>query len=58
MNPGRLALVLSRRELLPWTLAGCALGLVEGATAAVLPPVPVITADLPALDAALAKMAP
>ena len=33
---GRLALVLSRRELLPWTLAGCALGLVEGATAAVL----------------------
>jgi hypothetical protein len=36
MNPGRLALALYRRELAPWTLAGCALGLVEGATAAVL----------------------
>lgn len=36
MNPGRPALALYRRELLPWTLAGCALGLVEGATAAVL----------------------
>jgi hypothetical protein len=36
MNPGRLALALYRRELVPWLLAGCALGLVEGATAAVL----------------------
>lgn len=36
MTPGRPALALYRRELLPWTLAGCALGLVEGATAAVL----------------------
>jgi hypothetical protein len=36
MNPGRLALGLYRRELGPWLLAGCALGMVEGATAAVL----------------------
>lgn len=36
MRPGRAALALYRRELWPWTLAGCALGLVEGATAAVL----------------------
>jgi MFS family permease len=31
-----MANALYRRELLPWTLAGCALGLVEGAAAAVL----------------------
>lgn len=36
MTPGRLALALYRRELIPWTLGGCALGMVEGATAAVL----------------------
>jgi hypothetical protein len=36
MKPGRSAQALYRRELLPWTLAGCALGLVEGAAAAVL----------------------
>jgi MFS family permease len=35
-DPSQLALALHRRELLPWALAGCALGLVEGATAAVL----------------------
>ncbi len=35
-GPSQLALALYRRELLPWALAGCALGLVEGATAAVL----------------------
>lgn len=34
--PSPVALALYRRELLPWALAGCALGLVEGATAAVL----------------------
>lgn len=34
--PSRLALALYRRELLPWALAGGALGLVEGAAAAVL----------------------
>jgi hypothetical protein len=34
--PSPLAQALFRRELLPWTLAGCTLGLVEGATAAVL----------------------
>jgi hypothetical protein len=36
MIPGKAALALYRREMLPWLLAGCALGLVEGATAAVL----------------------
>jgi hypothetical protein len=36
MNPGKAALALYRREMLPWLLAGCALGMVEGATAAVL----------------------
>jgi hypothetical protein len=36
MTPGKLALALYRREMLPWLLAGCALGMVEGATAAVL----------------------
>jgi len=36
MSPGRPALALYRRELGPWLLAGCALGMVEGATAAVL----------------------
>jgi hypothetical protein len=36
MTTGRVALALYRRELLPWLLAGCALGMVEGATAAVL----------------------
>ncbi|MEO6079853.1 MAG: MFS transporter [Steroidobacteraceae bacterium] len=35
-GPSQLALALYRRELLPWALAGCTLGLVEGATAAVL----------------------
>ena len=35
-NPASAALVLYRRELLPWALAGGALGLVEGAAAAVL----------------------
>jgi MFS family permease len=34
--PGPVVMALYRRELLPWTLAGCTLGLVEGATAAVL----------------------
>jgi MFS family permease len=34
--PSQLAVALYRRELLPWMLAGCTLGLVEGATAAVL----------------------
>ena len=36
MKAGRPALALYRRELVPWLLAGCALGMVEGATAAVL----------------------
>jgi MFS family permease len=35
-RPSQVALALYRRELLPWALAGCTLGLVEGATAAVL----------------------
>jgi hypothetical protein len=35
-GPSPLALALYRRELLPWALIGCTLGLVEGATAAVL----------------------
>jgi MFS family permease len=35
-GPSQVALALYRRELLPWALAGCALGMVEGATAAVL----------------------
>ncbi len=35
-DPSQLAVALYRRELLPWALAGCTLGLVEGATAAVL----------------------
>ncbi len=35
-DPGQVAIALYRRELLPWLLAGCTLGLVEGATAAVL----------------------
>jgi hypothetical protein len=35
-RPSHVVLALYRRELLPWALAGCALGLVEGATAAVL----------------------
>jgi MFS family permease len=35
-GPSQVALALYRRELLPWALAGCTLGLVEGATAAVL----------------------
>jgi MFS family permease len=35
-DPSQLAVALYRRELLPWLLAGCTLGLVEGATAAVL----------------------
>lgn len=35
-GPSQLALALYRRELLPWALVGCTLGLVEGATAAVL----------------------
>jgi MFS family permease len=35
-DPSQLAVALYRRELLPWTLVGCTLGLVEGAAAAVL----------------------
>jgi MFS family permease len=35
-RPSQVALALYRRELLPWALSGCTLGLVEGATAAVL----------------------
>jgi MFS family permease len=35
-GPSQVVLALYRRELLPWALAGCALGMVEGATAAVL----------------------
>ena len=35
-QPSQLALALHRRELIPWALAGVALGLVEGAAAAVL----------------------
>jgi MFS family permease len=35
-EPSTLAQALYRRELIPWTLAGCTLGLVEGATAAIL----------------------
>jgi hypothetical protein len=35
-DPSQVAIALYRRELLPWMLAGCALGMVEGATAAVL----------------------
>ena len=35
-DPNQLEVALYRRELLPWMLAGCALGMVEGATAAVL----------------------
>jgi MFS family permease len=35
-RPSPLAQALYRREILPWTLGGFALGLVEGATAAVL----------------------
>jgi MFS family permease len=35
-DPSQLAFALYRRELLPWLLVGCTLGLVEGATAAVL----------------------
>jgi MFS family permease len=35
-GPSQVALALYRRELLPWALVGCTLGLVEGATAAVL----------------------
>jgi hypothetical protein len=35
-GPSQVALALYRRELLPWALAGCALGMVEGAAAAVL----------------------
>ncbi len=35
-DPSQVALALYRRELLPWTLIGCTLGLVEGAAAAVL----------------------
>jgi hypothetical protein len=35
-DPSQVALGLYRRERLPWLLAGCTLGLVEGATAAVL----------------------
>jgi MFS family permease len=35
-DPSQLAVALYRRELLPWALAGCTLGLVEGAAAAVL----------------------
>jgi len=35
-RPSSLAQALYRREILPWTLGGFALGLVEGATAAVL----------------------
>jgi MFS family permease len=35
-RPSFLARALYRREILPWTLGGFALGLVEGATAAVL----------------------
>jgi hypothetical protein len=35
-DPSQLAVALYRRELLPWLLSGCTLGLVEGATAAVL----------------------
>lgn len=35
-EPSALAVALHRRELLPWLLAGCTLGLVEGATAAIL----------------------
>jgi len=35
-GPSQLAIALYRRELLPWMLAGCTLGLVEGAAAAVL----------------------
>jgi hypothetical protein len=36
MSPSPQALALHRRELLPWALSGIALGLVEGAAAAVL----------------------
>jgi Major Facilitator Superfamily len=36
VGPSQVELALYRRELLPWALSGCALGLVEGATAAVL----------------------
>ena len=35
-DPSQLAVALYRREQLPWLLSGCTLGLVEGATAAVL----------------------
>jgi hypothetical protein len=35
-GPSQVALALYRRELIPWTLAGCTLGMVEGAAAAVL----------------------
>ena len=35
-KPSPLAQALYRREILPWSLGGFALGLVEGATAAVL----------------------
>lgn len=35
-DPSQVALGLYRRERWPWLLAGCTLGLVEGATAAVL----------------------
>ncbi len=35
-DPSPLSLALYRRELLPWLLAGCTLGLVEGAAAAIL----------------------
>jgi MFS family permease len=35
-GPSQVALALYRRELLPWALVGCTLGMVEGATAAVL----------------------
>jgi hypothetical protein len=35
-GPSQQALALNRRELLPWALSGIALGLVEGAAAAVL----------------------
>jgi MFS family permease len=35
-GPSAVERALYRRELLPWALSGCALGLVEGATAAVL----------------------
>ena len=35
-QPGSMVQALYRRELLPWALSGFSLGMVEGATAAVL----------------------